>query len=67
MEFYYAAFSMTHDHITYAAVAAVGTDMATGWVSHLPEPTLQNAVYLFTLIWIIYQLCEKIYSRWKGK
>lgn len=54
---------MTHDGITYGVVAAVATDAATNWTAHIPEPSLQNAMYLVAIIWT----CIQIYSKFRGK
>lgn len=54
---------MTQDTITYAAIAASVSDMATDWTSLLPDITLQNTMYLFTILWIGVQLWFKL----KGK
>lgn len=54
---------MTQDNITYGVAAAVGTDFLTDWSARLPDITLQNAMYVVTIAWILYQFWRKL----KGK
>ncbi len=50
---------MTQDNITSLAVVLSVSDMATRWTDYLPEPTLQNLMYIVTIGWIIYQAYRK--------
>lgn len=54
---------MTNETATYGLVAAVAADGAWNWTSLIPDPTLQNAMYIVTISWIIVQLWFKL----KGK
>lgn len=64
MEYYYAGFNqMIHDNVTYGVVAAVAVDGITDWTAHLPEPSLQTAVYLLTIVWLGVQIYYKVRNK----
>lgn len=54
---------MVQDNVTYGVVTAVAADGLTGWTTHLPDPTLQNFMYIATIGWILFQ----VYCKLRGK
>lgn len=54
---------MVHDNWTYPVVAGVAVDAAVTFPQWLPEPSLQNGMYLLTILWLGVQ----IYCKLKGK